>query len=190
MFVLSLRLTDSDDAGYFTNKALNKLHGYIRHKAVKLAIFFTLKSIEIYAGEKKELEELCENEAINFDIKRHIFDAEINKVNDSHINVFQRVRDTIYNLEKTVNEKSSYYKKHFSLNKIEKEEKRKKTSIYYEEKQQRQKNRRYFIIKNKEKCFTVWLEVRKIKVVDFPQTVFNSYGLLSTSSVKEDGNND
>jgi hypothetical protein len=178
MFILTLTLTDSDDAGYFTNKAMNKLHGFIQHHSVKFAIFFTFESIKIYSSEKSELEDLMKNKAISFDIKRHIFDAEINEAIEPHIKVFKRVRDTVYDVRKKVNERLFYYKDTLSFNEGKLLEDKKNILKYYEEKQQHQTHRRYFIIKNKEKRFTLWLEVRQIKVADFSTTAFNSYGLL------------
>jgi len=178
MFVLTLGITDSEDAGYFTNKTLNKLHGYIRHQHVKLAIFFTFSSIKIYASEKTELEDLLQNEALSFDIKRHIFSADLQAVSDTEIRVYKRMHDTIHSVKKKVNKRLGYYKKHFSLS----DDALKKIQIerikQYEKKQQQQQDRRYFIIKNKDKRFTIWLEVRLLNVADFDKTEFNSYGLL------------
>jgi len=178
MFVLTLSITDSEDAGYFINKTINKLHGYIRHQQVKLAIFFTLESIKIYASEKIELENLLQNEAVSFDIKRHIFNADLKAVTETDIRVYKRMHDTIHSVKKKVNKRLKYYKKEFSLSDNALKKIKEEKIEQYEKKQQQQKNRRYFIIKNKDKRFTIWLEVRSLKVADFNHSEFNSYGLI------------
>lgn len=178
MFVLTLTITDPDDAGYFTNKTLNKLHGYIRHSKIKLALFFNLRFIKIYASEKSELEELLKNEAVCFDIKRHIFESELTAVTDSQIKVYRRMRDTIDSVKKKTNKRVSYCKKKYNLDKDSLIEKKNDLLKYYEKKQKQQKDRSYFIIKNKQKRFTVWVEPRLLQVDDFKTTQFNSYGLI------------
>lgn len=188
MFVLTLNITDHEDAGYFTNKTLNKLHGYIRHENIKLAIFFTTQYIKIYASSELELASLLQNEAVSFDIKRHIFTADITEVTDTQIRVFKRMHNTLYKVNKKVKEQLDYYQgKETVKNKNTKQPSLSKEALkeikptlikHYQKRLQQQKNRHYFIVKNKEKRFTIWVEVRSFKVADFNQTEFNSYGLI------------
>jgi len=183
MFVLTLTITDPEDAGYFTNKTLNKLHGYIRHQQVKLALFFTLDFIKIYATKKSDLEDLLANKAVCFDIKRHIFEADLHPVTAESITVLKRMHNTLYSVNKKVTKQLNYYKNTFSLDDTALENEKKKMISYYKEQQQKQHElkRNYFIINNKDKRFTIWIEVRKIKTVAFETTAFNSYGLISSS---------
>lgn len=179
MFVLTLTINDPEDAGYFTNKTLNKLHGYLRHHPVNFAVFFTTRFIKIYASNKDELADLQQNEAVNYDIKRHIFNADISAVTETRIKVFKRMHDTVFSPKKKTNERMAYYKKTHQLTKDELEKQKQERLQHYEKKQQQQENRRYFVIKNREKRFTIWVEIRRIKVSDFIDISFNSYGLLS-----------
>ncbi len=176
MFVLTLSINDPEDAGYFTNKTLNKLHGYLQHHSVKMGIFFNTRFIKIYAHKKNELDDLQQNQAVSYDIKRHIFEADISAVTETHIKVFKRMRDTVASPKKKANQRIAYYKKKYKLDEEILEELKKECLYHYE---QKQKKRRYFVIKNQEKRFTIWLEIRKINVSDFIDTSFNSYGLLS-----------
>jgi len=188
MFVLTLNITDHEDAGYFTNKTLNKLHGYLRHQQVKLAVFFTIQYIKIYASEQLELEHLLQNEAVSFDIKRHIFTAKITPVTDVEIRVYKRMHNTVYDVNKKVKQQLDYYQgkitqknknvKQPALSKQALETIKPTLATYYKEKQQHQKHRHYFIIKNKDKRFTISVEVRLLKVAAFNQAEFNSYGLI------------
>ena len=185
MFVLTLTLDDPEDSGYFTNKTLNKLHGYMRHEKVKLALYFTIQSIKVYASDREKLEKLLENNAVCIDIRRHIFIAEITPVTDQSINVFKRVHNLIYDTTKKVNQRIEYYSEDKKFldptdKVLVKQEKEKLKTYYQNIKQEQNKIRRkYFIIrKSKDHHFTIWVEVREIKVSDFSNIAFNSYGLL------------
>jgi len=184
MFVITLTLDDPEDASYFTNKTLNKLHGYIQHQQFKLAIFFNRQSIKIYASNVLYLEKLLENEALVFDIRRHIYTATLQPVVDAHIKVFRRVHNEKTRIQNKVNKQIGYYtKKGFSKkkDKVTLREERQKLKEYFKQNYQQKKGLTYFIIKNQHKRFTIWLEVREIEVKCFSETQFNSYGLLHLS---------
>jgi hypothetical protein len=185
MFVLTLTLDDPEDSGYFTNKTLNKLHGYMRHEKVKLALYFTIQSIKIYASNKDELEKLLGNNAVCIDIRRHIFTAEIMPVTDQLIKVFKRIHNLIYDTTKKVNERIEYYSQDKDFldptDKVLVKQEKEKLKTYYQNIKQEQNKiyRKYFIIrKSQDQRFTIWLEVREINVSDFSKIAFNSYGLL------------
>ena len=186
MFVLTLTFEDPEDAGYFTNKTLNKLHGYMQHEKAKLALFFSVRYIKIYAENKETLQHLLENKAICFDIRRNIFQAELYAVTDETIQVLKRVHNVIYNTSKKVSERIKYYTdKDISI--IDPDDKdlikeyKKKLRQYYQNKKQKhiEKRRKYFVIKkDKHKKFTIWVEVHEIKISEFSTTDFNTYGLI------------
>ena len=201
MFVLTLNIDDPDDAAYFINKTLNKIHGYIQHEAVKLALFFTFKYIKVYSDKKETLLDLLENKAVCFDIKRNIFEAELSTVMDEKILVFKRIHNIIYDVNKKVKKRINYYvKTHYNKeenqnknkanednqkklsiqDQSELDEKEKELKVYYKNQRQQQKNEKYpyFIVKNEKHRFTLWIKVQEINVSDFPNMNFNSYGLI------------
>ena len=194
MFVLTLTITDPEDAGYFTNKTLNKLHGYMRHHSVKLALFFTLDAINIYAADKVLLDDLLLNEAVCFDVKRHIFKAMISPVETDSILVLKRVHNKIDSVAKKVDKQLTYYYKSDENNESKfpsteeiVKDKKKELVTYYKEQQQKQREQQhnYFVIKNKDKTFTIWVKVNRLYIADFATTTFNSYGLLSSVAEKK-----
>ena len=181
MFVLTLTFTDPEDATYFTNKTVNKLHGYMRHQHCQLALFFTTSYIKIYAEKEALLTQLLQNKAICFDIERHIFNATLSPVQETHLTLYTRTRETITNVHKIVNQQINYYQKNFHHTNEALKNKKKALINYYKQKQseqEKQHRKTYIIINNNHKTFTLWLKVIEIKTSDFPQQKFNSYGLV------------
>jgi hypothetical protein len=184
MFVITLTLDDPEDANYFINKTLNKLHGYIQNQQIKLAIFFNRQSINIYANDASSLETLLKNEALVFDIRRNIYTAKLNTVVDTHIKVFKRVRNGKTRIKYKVNQQIEYCKRQGFIDKKDNNalhQERHKLTEDFKNKYQQKEGLPYFIIKNQDKRFTIWLEVREIAVKCFSDTQFNSYGLLHIS---------
>ena len=93
MFSLLLKITDPEDGTYFINKALNRLHGYMRHSNDRFAMIFSRTTITLYSLDENLLQTLLDNKAMAVDIKRGIFTAQISAVTTAAIPVFMRVHD-------------------------------------------------------------------------------------------------
>ncbi|MDM8565032.1 type I-F CRISPR-associated endoribonuclease Cas6/Csy4 [Candidatus Halobeggiatoa sp. HSG11] len=176
---LTLEVTDPEDGPYFVNKSLTRIHGYLhRHDKNNIGLYFQRDKIMLYASELSELEQILADEALVHDVRRHIFSAKFEQA-DAEITLCKRVR-TIYDVQRKVREQIRYIKKEFKLSAEDVETKRRKLLEYYNE-QAENGSKKYFVIKTKEKRFTIFVKPIHVKSDDFVRQIFNSYGLLRKS---------
>jgi len=173
---LVLEVTDPDDDAYFINKSITRIHGFL-HKYDKnnIGLYFQRDKIMLYASELSELERILADEALVHDVNRHIFSAKFEKT-DGEITLCKRVR-TIYDVQRKVRERIRYIKKEFKLSAEDVETKRRKLLEYYNERSS-SVDYKYFVIKTREKRFTIFVKPVHVKNQEFTRQIFNSYGLI------------
>jgi hypothetical protein len=175
---LTLKITDPEDGAFFINKVLTRIHGYLRQQQKdSIGLNFNSQHIYVYAQNKAELDALLANDAIKFDIERQIFSVAWEEIN-GQIKLCQRVRPlSDVAISRKIRRKIEYLSAKFSLDKIAAEQKRRELVTYYKTKKDAAFER-YFLIKQKDKRFTVWVKTVSVDNADFAGQCFNSYGLI------------
>ncbi|MFK5969544.1 MAG: type I-F CRISPR-associated endoribonuclease Cas6/Csy4 [Candidatus Marithrix sp.] len=173
---LVLEVTDPEDGAYFVNKALTRIHGYLhRHDKNNIGLYFQRDMIMLYASKLNELERILADEALIHDVNRHIFSAKFEQA-EAEITLCKRIRP-IYDVQRKVRNKMRYIKKKFNLISEDIETKRRELLEYYN-KRAENASKKYFVVKTREKRFTIFVKPVRVQNHDFAELKFSSYGLL------------
>ncbi|MCK5536696.1 MAG: type I-F CRISPR-associated endoribonuclease Cas6/Csy4 [Thiomargarita sp.] len=177
---LILEVTDPEDGAYFINKALTRIHGYLhRHGKNNIGLWFQNDTIILYASELIELEQILADNALVHDVNRHIFSAKFEQT-DTEITLCKR-RRLVNNsdINRKINGIIGYIKAKVKLSSEDIETKRQELLERYKQaKNNVTSDNKYFVIKTREKRFTIWVKPICIQNQDFVRQRFNSYGLL------------
>ncbi len=179
LYKLVLEVTDPEDGAFFINKALTRIHGYLhRYDKSNIGLYFQRNTITLYASELSELEQILADDALIHDVNRHIFSSKFEQTG-VEITLCKRIRP-VSDVQRKVRERIHHIKNKFGLGAETIETKRRELLKYYAE-QVENVTHKYFVIKTREKRFTIWVEPVRIQNQDFAKQWFNSYGLIGKS---------